>query len=156
MDPLSAVDLVTGRKAAVDETMLTQLKRKFPALLDNVQRIDCGNGWYLLVETLCCAIQDRCTRLEKKGMIRQIKEKLGSLRVYVDIQDEAIEAYREIAERLSQLTCEECGSQIEIGRTKTPMKTICRKCAINRGALGQWRLYEAKNMPAADGIPTDV
>ena len=140
----------------MDETMLIQLKRKFPALLDNIQRIDCGNGWYLLVETLCCAIQDHCTRLGKKGMIRQIKEKLGSLRVYVDIQDEAIEAYKEIAERLSQLTCEECGSQIEIGRTKTPIKTICRKCATNREALGQWRLCETKNMPATDGIPTDV
>lgn len=63
----------------------------------------------------------------------QIKEKFGSLCLYCISTPSSIR----VLEKASYLTCEECGSNKDIGRTTTGwIKTLCKKCV---GEDGDWK-----------------
>jgi len=57
----------------------------------------------------------------------QIKEKFGTLRVYMTYETNEIERFISEAENLSSKTCEECGS-IGVLRNDTWIRTLCDKC----------------------------
>lgn len=63
----------------------------------------------------------------------QIKEKFGTLRVYLDHADDRIMALMDMAERLSEVTCEQCGEPGEL-RTGGWLKTLCDEHAAQRSA----------------------
>lgn len=65
----------------------------------------------------------REAELELPRML-QIKEKFGTLRVYIDHADERIMALTDMAEKLSEFTCEKCGAPGEL-RTGGWLKTLC-------------------------------
>jgi hypothetical protein len=67
----------------------------------------------------------------------QIKEKYGTLRLY------GAGDLKIVLERLSYLTCEGCGSTHEIGHTVGWVKTICKKCMLEKNNdLSNWTPYE--------------
>jgi len=75
--------------------------------------IDCGDGWYWLIDRLCAAIQGYVDG--KNGEVAQVeaaqvKEKFGTLRFYVDGADENIRRWIQYTEYLSAHICEECGA----------------------------------------------
>lgn len=77
--------------------------------------IDCGPGWYNLLDNMCKELQ---YLTDEKGHpqieFTQIKEKFGTLRVYTSGEsDEQFEVIRDY-EYLSGYTCEECGEMGEI------------------------------------------
>ena len=95
--------------------------------------IDCGDGWYWLIDRLCAAIQGYVDG--KNGEVSQVeaaqvKEKFGTLRFYVDGADEHVRSWIQYTEYLSAHICEECGhtegaeANTEGGRTHCPW---CRK-----------------------------
>lgn len=100
--------------------------------------IECGDGWYDILDTLCAWIQNRIDWQNRKeetvGQVEavQVKEKFGGLRFYINGGDEEIYAAISMAEALSYRVCEICGSR---GRqTKSGwIETLCDKHAAERG-----------------------
>lgn len=93
--------------------------------------IDCGNGWYNLLETLAAKIErylETCPEDQRDGAfgLLQIKEKFGGLRFYcqgVNFPEELKNAINE-AESLSYRTCEICGEPGKL-RSSSWLMTLC-------------------------------
>jgi Zn finger protein HypA/HybF involved in hydrogenase expression len=70
-----------------------------------------GNGWYDIIDNMCNKLMQYQRSVPKLKRIEatQVKEKFGTLRVYTNINDDAIDAIIEEAERASCITCETCG-----------------------------------------------
>jgi len=93
--------------------------------------IDCGKGWFPLIERLCCEIQQRTE--ESPGstvLISHIKEKFGVLRVAYQGGSVSITALIAMAESESSEVCEACGAPGYLVRTRHGwIKTLCATCA---------------------------
>lgn len=77
--------------------------------------IECGDGWYQLLDATLSVICGYQKRAVLKGefdqiQITQIKEKFGTLRLYYDGGDVIVQELVTLAEKLSGMTCEECGN----------------------------------------------
>lgn len=93
------------------------LFKKYPLLFSPppVFGIETGEGWLSLIDTLCACIQSYLNTKEDKTAVPavhvcQVKEKFGTLRFYISGGDSAVNAMIDLAERLSVVTCEKCGS----------------------------------------------
>lgn len=113
--------------------------------------IDCGDGWFFILDNLCHKIQHRINnriREIKEGWVipgkekeipqfvaTQVKEKFGGLRLYYDGGDDYITALVDMAESLSFATCENCGALNEtVGRVeKGWIQSLCPACAKEFG-----------------------
>lgn len=90
----------------------------------------CGDGWYNIVDSLSRGISNHVDCLNCEGFhdykekpedhVRveiqavQVKEKYGTLRFYVNQSDDYVDGLIEMAELMSAVTCEACGSPGEI------------------------------------------
>ena len=71
---------------------------------------ECGDGWYSILDALFERMAHHASHsASKKIVITQVKEKYGSLRVYYISNDPILEAFVDLAESLSERTCEVCG-----------------------------------------------
>ena len=109
-------------------------------------------GWLPIIDKLCGSIQnyiDSYKRWDKEKQewkhppqltCTQMKEKFGGLRFYYDGGDDLIEGMVVMAEYLCDITCQDCGSEQDIGQTKGWVSTLCRTCAIASGdrAMNTW------------------
>jgi len=101
------------------------LKKKYPIILEEVSDIECDDGWASIIEG-CIRLVDRHSSLTKKGIkIKQIKEKFGRLRIYSSRNDDYTFGVAEMAEYLSELTCETCGERGELRTNRRWVKTLC-------------------------------
>jgi hypothetical protein len=91
---------------------------------------DCGDGWYNIIECLCRSVQNyidnnnnsikRLLASNKHNLIipdpieqvvaQQVKEKFAGLRFYYYGGDDITDGMVQVAECLSEVTCEECGA----------------------------------------------
>jgi len=90
------------------------------------------DGWYTIVNSMCCAINNHLKNLKRIGTpldyeFVQIKEKFATLRVYDNGGNEHIDGIISLAEILSSKTCEVCGSNAELSVRGTWYKTLCQK-----------------------------
>lgn len=83
-------------------------------LLSQIEAINNGNGEYPIEMDF--------------PVIKQVKEKFGTLRVYLEGYDNVIAEISNFAESMSVTTCEECGNIGEIRKFKW-IKTLCDPCA---------------------------
>lgn len=86
--------------------------------------IECGDGWYWLIDELCAELSTYNLVPE----IVQIKEKFGTLRFYVESATEEQDILIAFAENLSAVICENCG---QMGATQTEkgyVNTLCERC----------------------------
>jgi len=131
------------------------------------------DGWLPIVDKLCGAIQnyiDHTIRYTKGETIKpqqvtcvQMKEKFGGLRFYTNGHDDIIEGMITMAEYLCDNTCDECGSEEDLGTTQGWISVKCRKCVIGHGdrAMNSWkpktkphdRTTVLGNDPAEPGSP---
>ena len=91
--------------------------------------IECGDGWYWLIDNLCRQLQwdiDRNKQPQLEAV--QVKEKYGSLRFYTFGSSDTQEAMITLAEALSNEICETCGSTANIIQTEGWIKTLCTDC----------------------------
>lgn len=77
----------------------------------------CGDGWYNIIDKLCANIQshidwkNRTEEVVPQVVVKQVKEKFGTLRFYISGGDEYIHGLVAMAESMSAVTCEGCGAQ---------------------------------------------
>ena len=81
--------------------------------------IECGDGWFWIIDALCANINNSSEHLARTGedivspVASQVKEKFGALRFYIDggLQGIATDTFSMInmAESMSTRTCENCG-----------------------------------------------
>ena len=103
-----------------------QLKDKYPSLFRDSDHkamrpfhIECGDGWYDLIDNICSAIMD--LHPSDKVCFAQIKEKFGALRIY------------DCAEQSSMKICEDCGVCENVTTDgKSWIKSLCPVCRSNR------------------------
>ena len=76
----------------------------------------CGDGWFNILDQLMGNIQHHIDWKNKKEEVvpqvtlDQVKEKFGTLRFYYSGGDDVIDGMVRMAESMSGVTCEECGS----------------------------------------------
>jgi hypothetical protein len=98
---------------------------------------DCGDGWFNILDQLMGNIQHHIDWKNKKGEVvtqvtlDQIKEKFGTLRFYYTGGDDEISGMVRMAESMSGVTCEECGSPGE-RRGGGWVHTYCTPCELAR------------------------
>jgi hypothetical protein len=107
-------------------------------------------GWLPIIDKLCGSMQnyiDNHVTYTKDGVVKptqvtcsQIKEKFGGLRFYTNGHDDVIEGMITMAEYLCDRTCQDCGSEEDLGLTKGWVSVICRTCVIAHGdrAMASW------------------
>lgn len=131
-----------------------ELVKKYPKILKNYKGdplqtcmcfgMECGDGWYKLLDDCMNKIQYFCDVCSKEGeevqvVADQIKEKFGTLRFYIssycsnDIQNDIIDDIVAEAERQSEHICEETGEMGSVCKRGGWLKCLCRKKARELG-----------------------
>lgn len=126
--------IYTGEKPNLEETV--ELLHQEEIVLPIQFGIECGDGWYMLLEQLLHSIEwhldpdHSWPRKERIPLhIDQIKEKFGSLRFYYSGGDDVVRGMVILAESLSYSICEHCGSTKNVTQTKKGwIKTLCEDC----------------------------
>ena len=97
--------------------------------------VEHNSGWMGLTLPILDEIKhyNQGKEIEDQVHILQIKEKFGSLRIYLDNAPEYIRDMVRKAEKNSYLICENCGSPINV-TTKGPgwIRTLCKECRDKR------------------------
>ena len=94
--------------------------------------IECDDGWFLLLEEMCQAIDVINKDLEEPVTAAQIKEKFGTLRVYTDGLEPRIGEIIALAEHKSCQTCEVSGKPGALHRRGGCVKTLDPGAAMER------------------------
>ena len=97
--------------------------------------IETGDGWFNIVDMLCCQIQWHIEHNLKKDEAgediqveaTQIKEKFGTLRFYYHGGNEFIRGLVSMAEGISGRICEDCGAP-GTQNSKGWIRTQCEPC----------------------------
>jgi len=105
----------------------------------------CGSGWYDIIDSLAFLIQRENEKLKESGenitiQAVQVKEKYGTLRFYTNYSTDYIDGAISMAEAMSGLVCEECGSTDGVTQTTGWIHTLCKRCK-RRYARRGWLLY---------------
>ena len=142
----------------MNEKLQSDLVKAYPKIFKNVggdpkvtcmaDGIQCNDGWYDLLDTLCYTMQQHCDVANTRYIIEtdkyqfvvegdpeyvqvivaQVKEKMGTLRFYADGVDNATEGMIQMAEAMSSRICELCGSPAKTNRDGGWMHTTCDSC----------------------------
>jgi hypothetical protein len=85
----------------------------------------CNMGWYPIIEELF----DKLSEIVDDGFeVLQVKEKWGTLNIYVNYgSDEIFELIR-LAEKKSEITCEDCGKPGTMGSYHGWYSVRCTEC----------------------------
>jgi hypothetical protein len=132
----------------MDATIEAELAEKFPDLFfeaDNAEKpvlmfgCECSDGWRQLIYFACQLIDSHKKHIAQSNYEQahkdnvaafrwsQIKEKYGTLRLYHYGGDEFISGVIAMAERMSAVTCEVCGSPGK-ARGGGWVRTLCDNC----------------------------
>ena len=89
---------------------------------------DCGPGWKPLIDELFELIKDTDAK------VVQIKEKFGTLRIYLDNVTPEIDKKAAELETRSSKICEFCGSTEDVTTEGSWLKTLCKICRKNKNS----------------------
>lgn len=133
----------------MNEKLQNDLVKTYPKIFKNVGfGIECNDGWYDLLDTLCYRISMHCHAENTRYIIEtdkyefieegdpeyvqvvasQVKEKMGTLRFYVDGGDATTQGIIQMAEAMSGLLCELCGNPAKTNRGSGWLHTTCTVC----------------------------
>ena len=89
--------------------------------------ISCEDGWYELLDKTCQEIMD--TNPDSDMRFAQIKEKWGTLTIYMTFYTDEIWEIIDDASAESAKTCEFCGSKENVEQTRKHwIKHLCKVC----------------------------
>lgn len=144
------------RSCAKQEICKADFWRRVNALADNYPymwdeefgrsgQYDIMPGWIGLLEEGLAAIDARLTEQQKRGfVITQIKEKLGTLRIYTNAQKDWVFAIKANAEAASQTLCLFCGQPAVLTNLNGWRATLC---AFHTRCLQQAGLFASLKSP---------
>ena len=142
----------------MNEKLQIDLVKAYPNIFKNIGGdktvtcmhwgIECNDGWYDLLDSLCYRISIHCTAQNTRYIVEtdkyefvvegdpeymqvvaaQIKEKMGELRFYTDGGDATTEGMIQMAEQMSTRICELCGSPAKTSRDSGWFHTTCDAC----------------------------
>lgn len=92
--------------------------------------VECGKGWYPLIEPIIEYIDNYNKDLPKDEhiVILQIKEKWGVLQIYTNYHTDELYEMINKAEDASWNICESCGSEKYVGNTDHYISVCCVDC----------------------------
>jgi hypothetical protein len=141
----------------MDQELQNTLFEKYPQLFSNTSKsrmescmcwgIECNNGWYELLSSVCWRIFQHEENIADRVRIRnennkendqsdleyipvkfdQIKEKFGGLRIYYSGGDDYVEGVVGMAEEYSYKVCEVCGNSGKPNKGGW-ITTLCNNC----------------------------
>jgi hypothetical protein len=145
---------------------INSLVEEFPQCFDkHFERDRCGDGWYGIVRDFVRHLashntnirnqskrewEENLSSLEKAGIpatpwqdigwiqISCIKEKFGTLRIYLENADEFANGLSIMAESHSNSVCEECGSNQNLVSCRPWVRNLCEPCAA------EWQRRQAE------------
>jgi hypothetical protein len=127
----------------VNIDLVKKLRKDFPIFFakrtafgrEFYTEISCGDGWEHLVRSVAQRVEEYNKTSSTPIQAAQIKEKFGTLRLYVDeVPTELMDEVNKLvsdAEIRSQHYCEDCGSQEDVQTCKPNgfwIRTVCGKC----------------------------
>ena len=111
----------------MNQDLARELRDRHPAVLAHVA-LQCGNGWWDLIDLLCHQIEEQA---EREGLAPpralQVKQKFGGLRFYTDRSSDLYFALIKLAEAMSFRLCEDCGHP-GAPRPGSGVFTLCQAC----------------------------
>jgi hypothetical protein len=115
----------------MDKELQKRLVEKYPSFFIDKDKgpketlicfgVECGNGWYNLLDTLIGEI----LKVSPNTKAMQIKEKWGTLRVYVVDANDAAYDLIDGAESDSEKICEVCGKEGSLRDKLGWVRTMC-------------------------------
>jgi hypothetical protein len=107
-----------------------KLLETFPALYQTPLGFECDDGWFQIIWDLSEALEREILQISKEErnsyIVKQVKEKYGSLRFYMLAPTNEMLSLIKDAEKKSSKSCEKCGSP-GILRGKSWVYTSCDK-----------------------------
>jgi hypothetical protein len=140
----------------MDAELQNQLYEKYPDLFSNRNKgrmescmywgIECNNGWYELLASVCWRVSQHEKNIEDRKRILadqpekikaeleyfpvkfdQVKEKYGGLRIYFSGGDDYVDGIVSMAEEYSYKVCEVCGNAGKPNKGGW-ITTLCESC----------------------------
>ncbi len=95
--------------------------------------VECGEGWYPLIEPILQYIQsyNKDRSEEHQIVVYQIKEKWGTLQLEIGNYPDELAKMMSEAQKASETTCEKCGAPGSL-RNDGWYRTLCDKCFEER------------------------
>jgi hypothetical protein len=117
------------------EELYNKIINKYPKVFRHVHYIECGDGWYHLIDTLARKLENEIGRIQEDQQedfyATQIKEKFGTLRFYFSQETPYMRGAIAMAESMSSVICEYCGNPGE-ERGDGWVLTLCESCHKER------------------------
>ena len=122
---------------------LDRFHRLYPHLFVRKIGLECGAGWYPLLDELFIVLERCIAEGMESGQWQeridsgdahpwphalQIKEKFGGLRVYIGQRPPEMSAAIELALRRAAITCDQCG---EPGSLRRLSGYLCTRCELH-------------------------
>lgn len=146
--------------AITTEELINKYPKIFQDYPGNPGRINwqgLPDGWVHVIDKLCGSIQEYVdTTTKYRGGVAekieqvtcvQMKEKYGGLRFYTNGNDDEVEGMIRMAEYICDHTCQDCGSDQDLGRTTGWVSVLCRSCAIAQGDRATMNWKPLKEQP---------
>jgi hypothetical protein len=134
----------------MDQVLQDELFEKYPDFFSNKDKspmescmsmgIECGNGWYDLINSICQIVESLNKNIKDRNRLiagnnkkiidfkfDQIKEKFGGLRAYYSGGNDYIRGLVTMAETMSYKTCEVCGNKGKPNKGGW-ISTLCDSC----------------------------
>lgn len=89
---------------------------------------ECGDGWFEILKQCFKKMRHVSEEMELPVVIHQVKEKYGTLRIYLDAYYDEIDKIIDEAISLSEKTCEECGAEASLSRRGGWYSVTCDEC----------------------------
>jgi len=100
----------------MNKNLYNSLLNKYPNQFRSIKHIECGDGWFDILEKACGLIEWHIDTKNKKGSDidfhwLQIKEKFGYMRAYHSGGDDYIYGVVSMLESISSIICEYSGEK---------------------------------------------
>lgn len=111
-----------------------QIIKKYPILYQETKLsvkdscmgwgIATGDGWFDLINETSAKI----VKEDPKAVMKQIKEKFGMLRIYIQTTEKEVFIITHEAEEKSATVCENCGKPAKLNMSDCWWNTLCKEC----------------------------
>ena len=106
---------------------IVEIKETHPMAIKDMNRFmfACEEGWRDLIKWAL----GRMVTADPNLRVVQIKEKLGTLRIYARTDSPLAQQARQEAEELSACVCEKCGRPGRLDTSRSWWLTLCPECS---------------------------